>query len=69
MMSTWLLISLERESYWRWNLRTSSTQCNKKPVLVPPRKPSNPVKFIYDGQNYDQKTRVDVWTRMDVVLM
>ena len=25
------------------------------------------MKGIYDGQTYDLKTRVDIWTRMDVV--
>ena len=46
---------------------TSSSQCHNNPVLVPPRKPPDPVKDIYDGQIYDLKTRVDIWTRMDVV--
>ena len=60
-------ISLERESCWRWNLMTSSSQCHNNQVLVPPRKPPDPVKDIYDGQTYDLKTRVDIWTRMDAV--
>ena len=34
---------------------------------VPPRKPPDPVKDLNDGQIYDLKTRVDIWTRMDVV--
>ena len=67
MMSMWPWISLERESCWRWILRTSSSQCHNNPVLVPPRKPSDPVKYLYDGQIYDLKTRVGIWTRMDVV--
>ena len=46
---------------------TSSSQCHNNPVLVPPRKPPNPVKDIYDGQTYDLKTRVDIWTRMNIV--
>ena len=46
---------------------TSSSHCHNKPVLVPPRKPPDPVKDIYDGQIYDPKTRVDIWTSMDVV--
>ena len=46
---------------------TSSSQCHNNPVLVPPRKPPDPVKDIYDDQIYDLKTRVDIWTRMDVV--
>ena len=27
------------------------------------------MKDIYDGQTYDLKTRVDIWTRMDIVLV
>ena len=67
IMSMWPWISLERESCWRWSLRTSSSQCHNNLVLVPPRKPSDPVKGIYEGYIYDLKTRVDVWTRMDMV--
>ena len=67
MMSMWPWISLERESYWRCSLSTSSNQCQNYPVLVPPRKPPDPMKDIYEGQTYDLKTRVDIWTRMDVV--
>ena len=46
---------------------TSSRQCHNNPVLVSTRKPPDPVKGLYDGQIYDLKTRVDIWTRMDVV--
>ena len=46
---------------------TSSIQCHNNPVLVPPCKPLDPVKDICDGQTYDLKTRVRIWTRMDVV--
>ena len=46
---------------------TSSSQCHNNPVLVPPRKPHDPVKDLYDGQIYDLKTRVNIWTRMDMV--
>ena len=46
---------------------TSSSQCHNNPVLVPPRKPPDPFKDIYDGQIYDLKIRVDIWTRMDGV--
>ena len=67
MMPMWPWILLERESYWRWSLRTSSSQCHNNPFLVPHRKPPDPVQDIYDGQIYDLKTRVDIWTRMDVV--
>ena len=66
-MSMWPWISLERESFWRWNLMTSSSQCLSNLVLVPPRKAPDPVKDLYDGQIYNLKTRVDIWTRMDVV--
>ena len=48
-------------------MRTSSSQCHNNPVLVSPRKPPNHVKDIYDGQTYDLKTRVDIWTRMHIV--
>ena len=58
---------LERKSCSRWNLTTSSIQCHNNPVLVPPRKPPDPVKDLYDSQIYYLKTRVDIWTRMDVV--
>ena len=47
--------------------RKSSSQCHSNLVLVPSCKPPDPVKDIYDGQTYDLKTRVDIWTRMDVV--
>ena len=67
MMSMWPWTSLERESCWRWILRTNSIQCHNNQVLVPPCKPPNPVKDIYDGQTYDLKIRVDIWTRVDVV--
>ena len=46
---------------------TSSSQCHNNPVMVPPRKPPDPVKDLYDGQTYDLKTRVDIRKRMDVV--
>ena len=66
-MSMWPWISLERESFWIWSPRTSSSQCHNNPVLVPPCKPPDPVKDLYDGQTYDPKTRVDIWTSKDVV--
>ena len=46
---------------------TSSIQCHSNPVLVPPRKPPDPVNDLYDSQTYDLKKRVGIWTRMDVV--
>ena len=45
---------------------TRSSQCHNGPVLVPPRKPPDSVKYLYDGQPYKLKTRVYIWTRMDV---
>ena len=62
MMLMWPWIFLERYSCWIWNLRTSSRQCHNNLVLVPPRKPPDHVKDLYDGQTYEQKTRVDIWT-------
>ena len=67
MMSMWHWISLERESCWRWSLRKISSQCHNKPVLVPPRKPPDPLKDLYYSQIYDLETRVDIWTRMYIV--
>ena len=67
MMSVWPCISLERKSCRRWSLRTSSRQCHNNPVLVPPRKPPDPVKDLYDNHTYDLKKRVDIWTSMEVV--
>ena len=46
---------------------TSSSQCHNNQVLVPSRKPPDPVKDIYYGQTYDLKKRVDIWTRIDIV--
>ena len=46
---------------------TRSSQCHNNPVLVPPRKPPDPVKDLYDSHIYDLKTRVGIWTRMDMV--
>ena len=66
-MSIWPLILLKKESCWRWNLRTNFIQCHNNPVWIPPRKPPDTVKDIYEGQTYYLKTRVGIWTRMDVV--
>ena len=66
-MLMWPWISLEREIVLRWNMMTSSSQCHNNPVFVPPRKPTDHVKDLYDGRIYDLKTRVEIWTRMDVV--
>ena len=67
MMLMWPWILLEKESSWIWIPRTRSSQFHNNPVMVPPYKPPNPVGDIYDGHTYDLKTRVDIWTSMDVV--
>ena len=67
VMSMWTWISIERESCWRWRLRISSSQCHNNQVFVPPRKPPKSVKDLYDSHTYDLKTRVDIWTRMDIM--
>ena len=36
---------------------TRSSQCHNNPVLVPPRKPRDPVKDFYDGHNYYLKKK------------
>ena len=66
-MLIWPWISLERKSCWRWSLSTSSSQCHNNSVLFHPRKPPDHVKDIYDGQTYELKKRLDIWTRMDLV--
>ena len=45
---------------------TRSRQCHNNPVLVPPRKPLDLVTGLYDSHIYDLKTRVDIWTRINV---
>ena len=67
MMLVWPWILLERDIFWIWSLWKSSIQCHNNPVLVPPIKPPDHVKDLYDGQTYELKTRLDIWTRMDVV--
>ena len=67
MMSVWPWISLEREDYWKWGMRTIYSHCHNNLVLVPLHKPPDPVKDFYEGQTYDLKTSVDIWTRMYVV--
>ena len=66
-MSVWPWILLEREISWSWIPRTRSVQCHSHPVLVTPRKPPDPVKYIYYSNTYDLRTRMDIWRRMDVV--
>ena len=57
MISVWPWISIERDNYWIWILEASSIQCQNNPVLVPPRKSPDPVKYFYDGQTYDLKKK------------
>ena len=45
----------------------SSRHCHGNPILVPPYKPPYPVLYIYEGQTFDLKTRVDKWMGADVV--
>ena len=67
MMLVWTWIFLERDISWSWILRTISSQCHSNPVLVPPLKPPDNANYLYDGNNYDLKKRVDIWMSMDVV--
>ena len=69
MMSMCPWISLNRESYWRWSLGKISIQCHNNPVLVPSLKSPDPANDIYDGQTYEMKKRVDIWTKMYVVTL
>ena len=48
-------------------MRKSSSQCHSKLILVPSHKPLDTMMYIYDGQTFDLKTRVDIWMRMDVI--
>ena len=48
-------------------MREISSKCHSKLILVPYHKPLDPMMDIYDGQNFDLKTRVDIWMRMYVV--
>ena len=66
MMSVFPWVLIDSESSWIWLLMTSSIHFHNNQVLVPPSKPPDPMKYIYDGRTY-LKTRVDIWARMDVV--
>ena len=46
---------------------TRSRKCHNNPVFFPPRKSYDHVKDLYNGHTYDSKTRVVIWTGMDVV--
>ena len=67
ILSIWPWVSLERESYFQWSPGENYSQCHSKQVLVNPCKTPDHVKDLYYGQTYDLKTRVDIWTSIDVV--
>ena len=48
-------------------MSTISKHGHNNPVMVPSRKPPDTVKEIYDSQTYDLKTKMYMWTSMDVV--
>ena len=60
-------LSLEMETYWSCIMRTSYSKFHSNLILVPPHKPLDPMMDLYDGHNFDLKTRVDIWMRIDVV--
>ena len=66
-MLVWTWLQIERESYCSCSMRKISKQCHINRVLVTPYKPPDPVKYLYDGQTYELKTRVDIWAGVDVV--
>ena len=66
MLSVWYWLSLERKRYWSSSLRTSSSQCHSWLILFPHHKPLDPMMDIYDSQNFDLKTRLDIWMSMYV---
>ena len=53
-----LALDWEVQCYWHFH---------KIPVLFLYHKPSNHIMHIYDGKNYGLKTRLNLWTRMDLV--
>ena len=67
MMLVWPWIFLDSESSWGWISRKRSSHYHNNLVLFLPSKPPDIVKDLYDGQTYDPKTRVDIWTSMEVV--
>ena len=46
---------------------TSDTVNYSKMILIPSHEPLDPKMDLYDGQNIDLETRVDIWMRMDVI--
>ena len=63
----WLF--LEREGYCSYIMRTRSSQCHSNLIFVTSRKPLDHMMDIYGGQAFDLKTRVDIWIRMDMILL
>ena len=66
-MLVWPCILIERDISWRLSPRKSSIKCHSNLVSPPLRKPPDLVKDLYGGKTNDTKTRVDIWTSMDVV--
>ena len=66
-MSMWPWIHLRGKfiGYEVWGQAPDSVTITQ--FLFPLLKPPDHVKDIYDGQNYDLKTRVEIWTRIDAV--
>ena len=60
-------LSLERGVYWGYIMRAISIQCLSNLIFVPSHKSLDPMMNIYDGHNYDLKTRVDLWMSKGVV--
>ena len=47
----------------------STIHCTNNPGFFPPCKIPNTLMNIYNDHNYGLKTRVDIWTRMNVVML
>ena len=69
ILMVWTWISLDRNSSLSWSLSTRSIQCHNKPDLFPYCKQTNLVNVYIWGYTHHLKTRVDIWTRMGVVLV
>ena len=60
------LISLEREISWINIISANSSQFHSNPIFVTPHKTPNTIMDLYDGWEFDLKSRINIWTRMDV---
>ena len=69
MLSVWTWIFLKRDSYSILIKRTRSRQSHSKPILVSPCKPPDTVIDNYKSQNFGLKTWVDIWNRIDLVIV